>query len=323
MKKKLFAALLGVLPTFLWAQPISKVVDDLRASKKIEADTSKKKDWKLGGALAISFNQQTSSYWVGATESFSMNLGALVDLYGNYAKNKSNWDNTLKMNYSFLKNQSQGTRKTSDFIDLYSKYGYELNAKKTIFASFLANARTQFSNGYDYGVSPKRRTSGFFAPATVLITPGIDWKPTSYFSVFASPAAARWVIVSNDPYSYSYPGGLKPDGSQEAPISKLYGVDPTKKTDFQFGAFVSASFNKEIFKNVVYASRLDLYSNYRHNPSNIDLFWTNNLIFKVNKWLAFSYQWNIAYDDDFVPEGKQGPRTQFLGNLGIGVSAKF
>jgi hypothetical protein len=317
MKKTLLFSVMTVLTVSAFAQPDKNYVDEVKTSKRIEADTSKKKDWKMGGALAIAFNQQTSSYWVGVTESYSLSLGVLADLYANYAKNKSVVDNTLKMNYSVLNNQSQGIRKTSDFIDLYSKYGYQLNDSATLFASLLVNGRTQFTNGYDYSQTPKRRTSGFFAPATVLVTPGLEWKPVPYFSVFASPAAARWVIVSNDPYSYT---GSTPD---EKPISELYGVDATKKFNFQFGAFVSANFNKEILKNVVYSSRLDFYSNYLEKPGNIDIFWTNNLLFKVNKWLALTYQWNIAYDDDFVPEGKTGPRTQFLGNLGIGVTAKF
>jgi hypothetical protein len=317
MKKAFMLCAMAALTASLYAQPDKNYVDEVKTSKRIEADTSKKKDWKIGGALAVAFNQQTSSYWVGVTESYSLNLGLLADIYANHAKNKSTWDNTLKMNYSVLNNQSQGVRKTSDFIDLYSKYGYTLNDSATLFASLLVNGRTQFTNGYDYGQTPKRRTSGFFAPATILITPGVEWKPVPYFSLFASPAAARWVIVSNDPYSFT---GTNPD---EAPISTLYGVDPVKKYDFQFGAFVSANFNKEIFKNVQYSSRLDFYSNYLDKPQNIDIFWTNNLIFKVNKWLAFTYQWNVAYDNQFVPEGKTGPRTQFLGNLGIGVTAKF
>jgi hypothetical protein len=155
------------------------------------------------------------------------------------------------------------------------------------------------------------------------LTPGLEWRPSKAFSLFASPVGARSVFVTNDPYSYSYPGGIRPDGSQEKPISELYGVDPERKVDAQFGAFLSAKVDKELVKNVLYTSRLDLFSNYLNKPQNIDIFWTNNLIFKVNKWLVLSYQWNMAYDDDFVPEGESGPRTQFLGTFGIGFSAKF
>jgi len=83
------------------------------------------------------------------------------------------------------------------------------------------------------------------------------------------------------------------------------------------------SFNKEILKNVKYTSRLDLYSNYLSKPENIDIFWTNTLTFKVNKWMALGYTWNLAYDDEYTPPGETGPKTQYLGIFSIGVTAKF
>lgn len=307
------------------AQPNKQLVDQALTSKKIDADTSKKGNWKKGGTIVMNISQQTSSYWVGSTEDYSVNFGAAADLYLNYAKAKNTLDNTLKLNYAFQNNQSQGTRKTADFIDLYSKYGHIINDSGTLAFAVVANARTQFTNGYDYSYpnGVKRRSSGFFAPATVLLTPGIDWRPSKNFSLFFSPAAAKWVLVTNRPYSYFYQGGVKPDGTKEVPLAELYGVDPARKVDFQFGAFLSANFTKEILKNVTYTSRLDLYSNYLDKPGNIDIFWTSNLLFKVNKWLVITYQWNIAYDDNYRPSGKNGPRTQFLGNLGIGVTGKF
>ncbi len=305
------------------AQEAPKKIDEATASKAIAADTSKKGLWKIGGVIAINLSQQNSAYWVGANEKFALNVGAAADLYANYAEKKNTWDNTLKMNYAFTHNESQGVRKTSDFIDLYTKYGRDLSKNGKTFLALIGNFRSQFTDGYDYSLDPTRRTSDFFAPATILLTPGLEWRPSKYFSLFASPIGGKWVVVSNDPYSYSYPGGLRPDGTQESPISELYGVNPQRKVDAQFGAFISAKFDKEILKNVLYTSRLDLFSNYLNNPQNIDIFWTNNLIFKVNKWLVLSYQWNVAYDDDFVPEGVSGPRTQFLGTFGIGVATKF
>jgi hypothetical protein len=304
-------------------QEISKNIDEATAVNAMAADSTKTGPWKIGGILALNLSQQNSSYWVGANESFALNVGASADLYANWVKNKNTWDNTLKMNYAFTHTESQGVRKISDFIDLYSKYGRDISKNGKTFLALIGNFRSQFTDGYDYDLEPRRRTSDFFAPATILLTPGVEWRPSKHFSLFASPIAARWVLVTNDPYSYSYPNGIRPDGSKESPISELYGVDAEKKVDGQFGAFVSAKFDKEILKNVIYTSRLDLFSNYLNKPQNVDIFWTNNLIFKVNKWLVLSYQWNVAYDDDFVPEGLKGPRTQFLGTFGIGVAAKF
>lgn len=305
------------------AQDAKTAVDELLTVKTVAADTAKKGPWKVGGTVSLNLSQQNNSYWIGVSEKFALNVGANVDLYANGTWGKNTWDNTLKGSYAYQNNESQGLRKTADFFDLYSKYGHSLNKKKTVSLAGIFNLRSQFSAGFDYNQTPRRRISDFFAPAYLLLTPGLDWKPNKHFSLFFSPFAAKWVIVSNDPYSYSYPGGILPDGSKQEPISLLYGVDPVSKKDSQFGAFLSANFNKDILKNVTYTSRLDLYSNYRRNPENVDIFWTNALLFKVNKILSLSYNWNIAYDDDYIPEGLTGPKTQFLGTFGIGVTGKF
>jgi hypothetical protein len=304
-------------------QEVKKTVDEAKASKAIAADTAKKGRWKIGGTAALSYAQQNSSYWVGSSEDFSLNIGAAVAMYANEEWKNHTWENTFKASYAANRTGSQGYRKTADFFDLYSKRGHYLNKHKTLAASIIFNLRSQFLDGYDYTQDPRRRVSDFFAPANLLLTPGLDWRPNKHFSLFVSPVAAKWVFVTNDPYSYSYPGGTLPDGSQQQPIAELYGVDPERKVDAQFGAFVSLNFEKEILKNVNYTSRLDFYTNYLHEPQNIDIFWTNTLGFKVNKWLTFTYQWNVVYDDDYVPEGLKGPRTQFLGNLGIGTSVNF
>ncbi len=304
----------------LWAQKTAtQLVDEQTKSKAIAADTSKKKPWKIGGAITFNLTQQNSAYWIGVQESFALNVGLATDIYANRSWKRGTWDNTFKASYAYQNNQTQGLRKTADFFDLYSKYGRWLNSRNTLQASLIFNLRSQFSDGYDYNKTPRRRVSDFFAPANILLTPGLDWRPAKYFSLFFSPIAARWVVVSNDPYSYS----TNPPPPGEKPLAELYGVNPEEKVDAQFGAFLSAKFDKEILKNVAYTSRLDFYSNYRRNPENIDIFWTNSLLFKVNKLLTLSYNWNIAYDDDYIPEGESGPRTQFLGTFGIGLSAKF
>jgi hypothetical protein len=323
MKKGIVSFFVFFVPIYLLAQPAKKMVDEALVKKEMAADTSKKGAVKAGGNLSLNLNQQNSSNWVGANEEFALNVGFSADLYLNADWEKSNWNNTLKLNYAWVNNQSQGVRKTADFIDFFSKYSRELKPEGTFSVAALFNVRTQFTSGFDYSIDPRRRTSGFFAPATILLTPGLDWRPNKVFSLFFSPFAARFVVVSNDPLSYSYPNGIRPDGSKENPIYELYGVDSGKTVDAQFGAIASANYKKEVFKNVTYTSRLDLYSNYLAQPENIDIFWTNNIVFKVNKWLGINYQFNIAYDNDFTPEGKTGPRTQFLGILGIGFSGKF
>ncbi|HSC53711.1 MAG TPA: DUF3078 domain-containing protein [Phnomibacter sp.] len=324
MRSRLFLAIIvGLFTVAATAQDAHTNVNEALKNKAIVADTSKKGVWKKGGLLAFNLTQRNSSNWIGVDEQFALAVGLSTDLYLNGAWGKNIVDNTFKASYGYTNNESDGLRKTSDFFDVYSKYGHALNEKQDLFLSAMFNLRSQFSNGYDYDLDPRRRISGFFAPANVLITPGLDWKPTSYFSLFFSPIASKFVVVSNDPYSYSYPNGDIPGGGKQEPIAETYGVDPEKKFDYQFGALLSLNFNKEVLKNVLYSTRADFYSNYLHQPDNIDMYWTNSLVFKVNKYLTLSYIWNLAYDHDYVPEGSSGPRLQFLGTFGIGVAAKF
>jgi hypothetical protein len=57
----------------------------------------------------------------------------------------------------------------------------------------------------------------------------------------------------------------------------------------------------------------------------VDIFWTNVIAMKLNKWLALTYNFDLIYDDDvrlFGPSG-DAPRTQIKSVLSIGFSGKF
>jgi hypothetical protein len=197
----------------------------------------------------------------------------------------------------------------------------------------------------------KRRTSGFMAPAYLIIAPGLDWHPNNYFSIFFSPLSARLVIVSNNPKSYYFGNGVIPDsvktplsGDFEIPLAVLYGVDPGRKVRIELGAFASIKFNKDLFKNVTFQTRLDLYSNYlktksytvtgpdqllvqtqKSHPEKIDIFWTNLFVMKVNKFLNVTYNFDLIYDDDVKQFGetKKAAAAQLRSLLAIGIALKF
>jgi hypothetical protein len=138
-------------------------------------------------------------------------------------------------------------------------------------------------------------------PGKLLLSPGFDFKPNKEFSLFISPAALRFVFKS-DPDFYS---------------RSEFGVDSAKKMNIEFGAYLTAKYTKVITTWAAYAGRLDLYSNYLHNPENIDLLWNNLLILKFNKWLAVNFSVDILYDDDVLK------KTQLKEILGIGLTIKL
>jgi hypothetical protein len=75
----------------------------------------------------------------------------------------------------------------------------------------------------------------------------------------------------------------------------------------------------------LYKTRVDLFSNYKINPQNIDLFITNVLTAKIGKNLAFNWNLDLVYDDDvrlFGPT-KKSAGLQLKSIVGIGLQVKF
>lgn len=280
--------------------------------KEIKKDDQQKEGWTKGASFNIGLAQGGSSNWAAGAERFSFSTNIVTNTFALYKKGRNSWDNNLDILYAFLNTTSQGYRKVDDRIDFVSRYGYRLDNPKWYF-TFMSNFRTQFFDGRRYfksditGADTSERISAFMAPAYVLLSPGFQYKPNKYFDITFSPATVRFIIVGNRP----------------AELGKYYGVNPTLKTRTEIGAFINANFNKEIFKNVNLKSRLDLYSNYRNNPKNVDVFSTTLITMKVNKWLNVTYNFDLIYDDDAVkPDGRKWG-TQIKSLLGIGFGARF
>ncbi|MEO7313515.1 MAG: DUF3078 domain-containing protein [Chitinophagaceae bacterium] len=323
MRKVLLALGMGAFSIGAFAQP-DKSMANLALSNNKRKDGHSKGAWTKGGLFSLNVAQGSSANWVAGAEKFSLSVNGYMNLFADKKWGKNAWDNNLDLSYGLLNTTSLGLRKNNDLIDFRSKYAYQI--KKNFNFAALLSFRSQFADGFDYSVEPKRRISGWFAPAYITVAPGFEWKPNANFSLFVSPVAARCVLFTNKPYSYQYQGGIKPDGSVEKPLALNYGVDPAREVDFQFGAFVTAGYNKEIFKNVSYKSRLDLYSNYlQSSPLNIDVYWTNAIVMKVNSWLNVTYNIDVIYDDDIKQFGpnRDAPRTQYRSLLGIGVATRL
>ncbi|MDR3711909.1 MAG: DUF3078 domain-containing protein [Puia sp.] len=281
-----------------------------RSVKKDPSDTLPRK-WKTGGLYNLNFTQAALSNWSAGGDKSAISLSTLLSMYAFYQEGKNSWDNTLDMVYGLVSTTSLGTRKSDDRIDLLSKYGYDLGKK--LFFSGLFNFRSQFTKGYSYpDANTKVLTSNFAAPAYVIFSLGMDYKPDNHhFSLFVSPATARWVIVNNDSLAKT----------------SAYGVDSGKHSRFEFGAFSSITYNTVISKSTTYKSRLDLFSNYLRRPQDVSIYWTNILAVKVTRLISMSLSLDMIYDNDIKSvheNGTQGgPALQLKEVMGIGLAYKF
>lgn len=304
MKKTFFA--LFIIHAFIHAasaqdNTIKALKDD--TNRKLEEDTAHKKGWKTGGLFTLNLAQGSLSNWQGGGDKNSFSAVGFLNLFAVLKEGKNLFHNTLDVGYGFVNTTSLGTRKSDDRIDLLSKYGYQI--ADDWYAGALFNFRTQFTSGFTYNkvndVETKTLTSKFLAPAYVLLSLGFNYKPSSSFSLFLSPLTERWVLVNDDVLS----------------AAGAYGVTPGDKSRNELGAFVSAEVNKNVMTNVTFKTRLDAFSNYKSNAGNVDIFWTNVLAMKVNKFLSANVAVDLLYDDDAIA------RLQVRQLLGIGFSAKF
>tara|TARA_R110001583_G_scaffold55182_1_gene168040 strand:- start:10312 stop:11196 length:885 start_codon:yes stop_codon:yes gene_type:complete len=267
--------------------------------------------WKKGGMASLSFSQTSLSNWSGGGDN-AISTNLQLNLFANYTKAKNAWDNTLNLEYGLLKQGDAGTRKSIDKIDFVTKYGHQASEKW--YYSALLDFKTQFAKGYNYGKNEGDldvKVSNLLAPAYILLSLGMDYKPNETFSAYISPITSKTTIVNDDDLS----------------DAGAFGVDTGDKIRTEFGALSKITLKKTVAKNVDLKSTLDLFTGYSDTFGNIDVNWDLMINMKVNEFLTASINTTLVYDDDveYVNNDgvNKGVRVQFKEILGIGLSYKF
>lgn len=309
-KKFCLSVIFTVIAAGIYAQDqqVQKLKNETK--REIKKDEKQKEGWTKGGVFGLNISQGSSHNWAAGAEKFSFSLNGILNANAFYKNGQHSWDNTANMQYGVVNTTSQGTRKNDDRFDLLSRYAYQFS-KSPWYISGLVNLRSQFTTGYAYEANNiKTKNSDFFAPANLLLSPGILYKPNATFDFFISPATVKWVIVNE----------------QNKSLRRLFSfTDTTKSAINEIGAFATANLRKELAKNINLVSRLDLFSNYKHEPQNIDVFFTNLLGMKINKYLSANIGFDLIYDND-VKDAKVPGKilgTQWKSLIGVGFSANF
>lgn len=298
--KRLFFIILLYLPTSLLAQ----------------TDTTY---WNKGGKFGINFSQATLTNWAaggGNTVAGSVYFNYIAD----YQKEDILWQNTIDMGLGWIKEARSSQQKADDRLVLTSSLGKKLNSNNAKwFYNATVDFRTQFIEGFDPETDPDQNSpiSKFMAPGYLMTSLGIDWRPNEYFNVTISPITGKFTFVQDDDLS----------------AAGAFGVDPGEKFRAEFGASMKASFNKEIFTNVLFTSNLLLFTDYVENPDKIDVNWENILNLKVNDWLSANIYNQIIYDYDikFYEVDANGDnilstetdKWQFKNIIGLGLAVQF
>ena len=301
--KLIFSIIFLALSFFSSAQFLDtsgNLIIDGRKYLKSKVDTTgRQSGWEIYGANTLTVNQNTFSNWMAGGEN-SVSLNAKVDYEFNFRKKKHFWDNRFILEYGFLDNKTNGTRKTADNINITTSYGYLI--KEKWYLTSTLNIRSQFAQGYDYGPTPKKKLSNSFAPGYITLGIGANYAPNANLSLSFHPITSRTTVVADKDLQKKGNYGLKNDGDVLL---------------FEMGAYLGGRYKVKLFDNVTYDNTIGIFSNYSHKFYNLDIVYAGLLDMKINNFMSTQLTINLIYDEDQVKE------TQFKQALGIGLTYKI
>ncbi|MFP4041602.1 MAG: DUF3078 domain-containing protein, partial [Bacteroidales bacterium] len=292
-------------PAGLWVEPLNKNAIKIRLDENtliektgfrrrkeenlpIVLDISKLKkhkpidmvfpEWKTGGTANLDFNQGYVKDWVKGGEN---NLNSMLNLkfQVNYKKGKTIWDNDIEYKAGILQSGEKGVRKNEDVFEINSKFGN--NARKNWYYSALVNFTTQLFKGYDYP-NDSVAVSGVLAPANLVFSVGMDYKPTNDLTILLSPISSKFTMMR--------------DTSRFKQTK--YGIDENKKSKKEVGAYVKSTYKFKINEDIDIENRVKLFTNYLYKPQNVDIDWEVTVNMRITEYIKASLNTHLIYDDD-------------------------
>ena len=283
--------------------------------------------WKTGGIGSINLAQGVISNWAKGGES-SISTLTEVNMFANYSRGNTKWDNNARFKYGLIKSGKKGLRKNEDMFEINSKFGqkafgslgkyaiekYGTKGIKHWYYSFLASFKSQIARGYNYP-NDSVAVSTFLAPGYLVFALGLDYKPNKQTSLLISPLTSKSTFVTDT---------VLIDQTK-------YGIDKDRKAKNEMGVFIKARFKYNFNDDISLENKLSLFTNYVKNPQNIDIDWEIILRMKITFYMDAVISTHIIYDDDvkvpvFNDEGVKigtGPRLQFKEVFSIGFSYKL
>lgn len=315
------------------------------------------KPWSFGGKPGLKWSRSSFSNWAaGGLGSSAIEFDSRA--HAHYKNDKIEWKNDLEMAYGFNRRDTEGKRKIVDKFNFYSNYSW-IGERKAFRYSVLLNVKSQFTDGYDYrSVNQWDLKSGSFAPGYVSLNVGFDYIKIKHLNVHFSPLSEKTTIVTESYYErkvlneyyggnpifiensgveqedeWNEPFDEAPSPEELAPIEArldstevTYGLAWRENTRFETGASFQLLYDyPDIFKNVDFKTRLDVFSSYT-NFAQPDIDWEVWLSFNFNKYLAFTINTQMIYDSDILFDDGMGgkeSKLQFRDFFGIGMSYTF
>ncbi len=284
--------------------------------------------WIKKNNIALNFSEVAFVDWnAGGNNSAALLMNA--NFSRKYKFRYIQWENTLSAKYGVNAQEEQKARKTVDEIRISSTFGYRKDTLTNWYYSVKTKFNSQFTNGYKYP-DREKPISKLMSPGYVFIGAGTEYSlDDKDFSFYASPMTLKATFVLDQELANAGAFGVKKAKIDDEGNIITEGENSVK----EFGILLTSKWDKEIYKNVFLANRINLYTDYLNSFGNIDLDWELNFKFVINSYFKANIGAHMIYDDDIlfdeVKDDKgqitqQGePRIQLKQTLGIGFSYDF
>ncbi|MBG0860322.1 MAG: DUF3078 domain-containing protein [Bacteroidales bacterium] len=246
--------------------------------------TIKPQYWRYRSEAAFALNQASMNNWVKGGESSvstTFDITGYADYTNKDMKLSSNHFARLKFGLIALFGSGKPDfRKNLDLLETNSKLNHKAFGKFDVSGILLF--KTQIAKGYAYSATDTTLVSKFLNPAILTMGLGLDYKPNKTTSINFSP--------------FSYKGTFVHD---TASIDQTkYGIEKGRRSKNEPGASFMISNSFKPYKTVSVTNRLQLFTNYIHNPLNIDVDWEMIVTTSLNWFTDVRFNTHLIFDDD-------------------------
>ena len=244
------------------------------------------KNWFFYGQNNLVFNHASFSNWIAGGNN---NVGILGKVNYNviYKKRKHYLENIIQLGYGFLAQEDQASRKTEDYINIMTNYGYELGGN--YYLSSGIQFLSQFTPGYNYSETPdpsfSDRVSRFMSPGYFNVGIGISYNPKENFQVIFRPLNGKFTFVTDPHLQVAGKYGLEKDG---------------QSVRTELGAMLNIIYRWKIHKGINLDNQLNFFTNYLHHSERVDIAYSGNLNIRFNKFISTIVTLDLAYDHDQI-----------------------
>ena len=258
------------------------------------------KKWFYFGQNNLVFNQSSFSNW---NSGGNNNIGIIGKINYNLSYKNGNHflDNTLQLGYGFVASEGESSRKTEDYINLMTNYGYDIG--KDFYLSTGFQFLSQFSPGYNYGKTPNPdfadRISRFMSPGYLNAGLGFSYNPSEDFQIIFRPLNGKFTFVLDSMLQKAGRYGLERDGQD---------------VRAELGALLNVLYRIKIYKDINLVNRFNFFSSYADHPERVDISYNGTLNIRFNKFISTVVSLDLLYDHD------QLQKLQMKQTLGIGFS---